>query len=164
MGKYLDSASSMQTSLIGSSFDTATTNLVSELIDDAEAEINKYLSKRYDLSSSTFQTYTSAPPILKKLTKNLVKGYFYRDNSRGGKESLARANEYIKEVKENLQMIMDYKIDLLNTAGAIIVDKDTTSWRIQSSTVDYTETFAEDNPFNWAVDLDKLDDIDDSRD
>lgn len=164
MGKYLDTATSLSNSLIGTTFDTVTTNLIVDLIDDAEAEINKYLSKRYDLSGSAFQTSTSAPPLLTKLTKNLVKGYFYRDNSRGGKESLTRAKEYIDEVKENLMMIADYKVDLLDTAGSLVTDKTDTSWRIQSNTVGYTDTFAEDKATEWAIDSDKLDDIDSSRD
>jgi len=164
LGKYLDTATSMATSLIGTTFDTVTTSLIVELISDAEAEINKYISKRYDLSSNTFQTSTSCPPLLTTLTRQLTKGYFYRDNSRGGKESLTRAKEYINDVRDNLKMIADYKVDLLDTSGSIITDKSETSWRIQSSTVGYTDTFAEDDSKEWAVDTDKLDAIDDSRD
>lgn len=154
----------MQASLIGTSFDTVTTNLIVDLITDAEAEVDKYLSKRFDLSASTFQTSTSCPPILTKITKQLVKGYFYRDNSRGGKESLTRAKEYISEALDNLKMIADYKVDLTSSDGSLVTDKENTSWRIQSSTEDYTDTFGEDDSKNWVVDPDKLDAIEDSRD
>jgi hypothetical protein len=39
----------------------------------------------------------------------------------------------------------------------------TTSFRIQSSTVDYHNTFNEDDPVNWGVDLEKLLAIEDER-
>ena len=164
MGKYLDTATSMSTSLIGTTFDTVTTNLLVELDSDAEAEIDKYLSRRYDISADAFQTSTSAPPILKTFTRQLVKGYFYRDNSRGGKESLTRANEYLDDVRNCLTMIADFKMDLLNTAGSVIVDKSDSGWRVQSSTNTYTDTFAEDTATEWLVDPDKLTAISDSRD
>ena len=163
MGKYLDTATSMATSLIGTTFDTVTTALMVEIVDDAENEIDKYLSRRYDISSDAFQTATSAPPILKTLTRQLVKGYFYRDNSRGGKESLTRANEYLDDARKCLSMIADFEMDLLNTSGSVIVDKSESGWRVQSSTNSYTDTFAEDSATEWVIDPDKLTDISNSR-
>ena len=57
--------------------------------DHAEAEVNKYLSKRYDLSSATFKTSGAIPPIVTMLTERMAEGYLWRWVSRGGKESIA---------------------------------------------------------------------------
>ena len=54
-------------------------------------------------------------------------------------------------------------MDLYNTAGSIIPDKPDTSYRVLSNTDDFVETFQEDNPLNWRIDGDKLDEISDDR-
>ena len=76
---------------------------------------------------------------------------------------MARAREILKDTQANLQAVADYKMHLANTAGALILDISTTSYRVKSNTMDYHPTFDEDDPINWVIDEDKLSDISDDR-
>lgn len=161
MGVYA-TTTSLAVMMIGTTFDSLTTALASKLITHAENEINKHLSKRYDISS--FQTVTSVPPLVTSLAEQLAVGYMYRHMDRGGEHPDTRPAQIIKPIMENLKAIADYKMDLLNTAGAVINDMSNTSYRCLSTTDGYSNTFNEDDPLNWQVDSDKLDDISDERD
>jgi hypothetical protein len=150
--------------MVGLNFDTATTALASKMITHAENEINKYLSKRYDLSAATFQTSSSIPPLVTSLCERLAEGYVWRQNSRGGKESLARAKELIKEVTDNLNLIATYKLDLVDTSGSVLDDMSNTAFRVLCNTTQYSNTMNEDDELSWEIDSDKLDDIATGRD
>lgn len=149
--------------MVGTTFDTATTALASEMISDAEAEINKYLSKRYDIS--TFQSSAgSVPPMVRTWAYTLSEGYTYQRLSRGGKEAMDRAQILIDQTIKNLEKIADYELDLVNTAGGVITDMSNTAYRLMSTTDTYIPTFGEDDELKWEVDENKLDDLDDDRD
>lgn len=161
MGTYA-TTTSLQTLMVGTTFDTATTSLATKLITHAENEINKYISKRYDVSS--FSTSTAVPPLLTSLCETLSEGYMYQRMSRGGKESLSRAKNLIDQAVENLQMIAEYKLDLVNTSGGVVTDMSQTAYRVLSNTTGYANTFNEDDPLNWEISDAKLDDIESERD
>jgi hypothetical protein len=148
--------------MIGTTFDSLTTALCSKLITHSENEINKYLSNRYNISA--FNTSGSVPPLVTSLCETLVEGYMYQRMSRGGKEMLANGSALIKQAKENLMMINEYKMNLLNTAGSLISDASNTGYVVLSNTTDYSNTFNEDSELLWAIDEDKLDDIESERD
>lgn len=162
--------------MIGVNFDTATTALASQMITKAEARINQGLSKRYDITSTYFQTTTSVPPMVREMTETLAEGFMWKALSRGAKESISRGQHMIdeiigkstgdKRVGDNgaLFNISNYAADLLNTAGSLIPDSVNTTFRIQSSTVDYTDTFDEGPETAWVADSDKLDDIANAKD
>lgn len=152
----------LQTLMVGTQFDSKSTSLATQCLDDAEAEVNKYLSKRYDLT--TFNTSTSIPPLVRTLTNRLAQGYMWIHQSRGRKETITYGEKYIKMALENLQMIADYKLDLLDTSGSAVVDTANSSYQILSNTDDYVNTFNEDDPLNWDVDSNKLEDISSERD
>lgn len=160
MGTYA-TTSSLNTLMIGTTFDSLTTSLAAKCITHAENEINKYISKRYDITS--FQTVTSVPPLITSLCENLSTGYMYQKMGRGGKEAMERGEMFIKPALENLKDIRDYKMDLVNTAGSVITDFSNTAYRVLSNTDSYAPTFNEDDSLNWVVDPDKLDDIDSER-
>ncbi len=162
MGTYA-TTTSLDDMMIGTTFDTATTALVTKAIDHAETEIDKYLSKRYDVSVSPFLSATSVPPLVTSLCERMAMGYYYWWNSRGGKDGDTRGQSFLKEAKENLQQIADYKLDLLDINGDPIADMSNTAFRIKSSTETYSSTFDEDSELDWAVDSDKLSDIYDGR-
>lgn len=164
MGLYCTSTS-IQTLMVGVDFDSLTTALCTKLIGQSEAEINKYLSRRYDLSSNVFQTTTSIPPIVTMLSEKLTTGYMWQALSRGGasKEALARGKELVKEVMDNLKLLSEYKGDIVGSDGSVVDDMSNTAYRVLSSTSGYTDTFAEDSELNWEVDPDKLDDISTNR-
>ena len=156
--------SSLDTRMVGLTFDTATTALAAEMIVDAENEVNKYLARRYDLSSSYFATTTAIPPIVRSLTTRLAEAYMWKSGSRGGKESITRGEALEKSVMKNLEDIAAYKGELTDTLGSIIPDKSNTAYRVLSNTQGYTPTFNEDKAESWRVDQDKLEDIRNERD
>ena len=163
MGTYC-TTTALQTLMPNTQFNTATSSIAALAIQQAESEINKYLSKRYDLSSDTFQTATSVPPMVRTFCEWLATGYTFESMSRGGKEQFTRSDRFINRAINNLKMIADYNLDLLHTSGSVVADKGKTALRVLSNTSDYSSTFNEDDPLNWAVDPDKLDDIADERD
>lgn len=162
MGTYA-TTTSLQTLMIGVTFDTATTSLCTKMITHAENEINKYLSKRYDVSVF-LATATSVPPLVTSLCETITEGYMYHRMSRGGKDWRDRGVELVKQATDNLQMIADYKLDLVDSSGTAIVASANGTFQILSTTTDYSNTFNEDDPLNWVVDDDKLDDVESERD
>ena len=149
--------------MVDTEFDTATTALASSLIIDAENEIRKRLSKRYDVSSASFQTSTSIPPMVTTLCECLSLGYMYENLSRDGKDAYARSDRFLKKAFDNMDAIVDYKANLLNSAGSSLSES-TESLPMYSTTKDYHDTFAEDDALKWGVDGDKLNAISTERD
>ena len=154
---------SLDERMVGTNFDTATTALASEMLGDAQAEVNKYLSKRYDVSAF-MSSAGSVPPIVSTWTYTLGEGYMYQRMSRGGKDAMERGQYFIDQVIKNLEKVAAYELDIVSTAGSVISDMSNTSYRLLSTTDSYKDTFAEDDPLNWKVDQNKLDDISDDRD
>lgn len=161
MGTFATSTS-LAVKMVGTTFNSAASDLASACIEDAENEIMKNLSGMYDLEADYFQTSTSTPPMVRTLTENLAMGYMYECLSRGGKESYMRSDRLIKRVTENLKALADGTMQLFDTLGALIVPTNT-KWRVISNTSEYTPTFGEDHPRRWKIDSTKLDDIADSR-
>lgn len=158
MGTYA-TTTSIETLATGYTFNTATSAVASKCIAWAENEIDKKLSRRYDVAS--FKTTT--PPLITSLCESLALAYFYENMSRGSKESITRAKIMIDRVMENLTELADGEAALVNTAGSSVPDSfGTTS--VKCNTSDYAPTFAEDDPLKWKVDSTKLDDIDSGRD
>jgi hypothetical protein len=162
MGTYA-TTTALSTTMVGVNFNTATSLIAAKMITQAEQKINSYLSRRYDLSSSTFQTTTSIPPQITTLCERLAEGYMWKSISRGSKESITRGKELVEECLKELQMISDCKVDLLNTAGSAISELSTGAYRVLSNTTNYATTFDEDDELSWAVSSEKLEDISDGR-
>ena len=157
MGNYA-TTTSIYTFLIGTDSDTQTTALIGKCIEWAENEVNKKLAKRYDVSAFL----PDVPPQVRSLTEELAVAYFHFHNSRGSKESITRYKELRKFPDENLDELAAGKCELVNTAGAVIVNPNAPG--VLCSTSDYEPTFDEGNELNWRVDRDKLEDIRDSKD
>ena len=160
MGTYA-TTTSLETIMIGTTFDTATSALGSKMITHAESEVNKYISKRYDVSSFTT---TSMPPLLTSLTETLAEGYMYQRMSRGGKEGLAHGKALIDMALKNLELIAKRELDLLDSSGDPVAEASNSSYQILSNTTAYSPTFNEDDSLDWKVDINKLDDIESDRD
>ena len=152
---------SLFTKMIGTVNDTATINLASASIYDAENEIKKLLAKRYDFSVAPFLTTTSIPPIVTTMTETLAIGYMYENMSRGSKEGYARADRYIKRVMDNIEKLVEGEAQLTDSSGDPISEIEG-DWAVYT-TDQYDNTFNEDDPSNWSPDQDKLDDIDSER-
>lgn len=161
MGTYA-TTTSLETLWGGASF-ADITSTASLMITQAENEIDKMLSKRYDMSSAIFQTSTSVPPMITTLCEWLSLGYLYENTARGSTNSYERADRYIKKAMDNIEGILDNKYDLVDENGDPISDNGS-QFTILSNQTDYHQTFNEDDPLDWSVDTDKLDDISDGRD
>lgn len=164
MGLYA-TTTGLQTKMVGTVFDSATTSLASACIYDAENEVKKYLSKRYDLETAYFTTATSIPPLVRSLTETLAVGFMTEHMARGSKEAIARGAAIQKRAMDNLTMIQEGKSQLFDTAGALIPEDSTGSdWQVLHNGETYAPTFDEGDPKNWKVDRDKLTDIADEKD
>lgn len=163
MGIYA-TTSSLAIMMIGTTFDSITTALATKLITHAENEVDKYLSKRYDVSGSPFDTSTSIPPIVTSITETLAEGYMHQRMSRGGKDAMLRGKELINQAMDNLKLIADYKLDIVDSSGDVVTDMSQTAYRVLSTTSNYSNTFNEDSELDWEVDQEKLDDIESERD
>jgi hypothetical protein len=163
VGTYA-TTTALSTVMVGTRFDTATTALATKCIDQAEGRINAALAKRYDLSSSYFQTSTACPPALRALAENLSEGLMWQKMARGSKESMARGKDLVEQSLEELKALVERNSDLVDTSGSVVPDSSSGNARVLCNTSDYSPTFDEDDPLNWKVDTDKLDDISDARD
>lgn len=148
--------------MVGTVF-TGLTDTANECITQAEDEIRKKLARRYDVSSNYFQTSTSAPPALINIAKWLATGFTYEANARGGKDAFDRADRFIKKAMDNLNELAEGMCNLYDSTGSIIAERGGFNF-ITSTSSNYSNTFNEDDPLNWSVDSDKLEDISSERD
>ena len=161
MGTYC-TTTSLETLWGGASFANLTST-ATLMISQAENEIDKRLSRRYDMSSAIFQTTTSVPPMITTLCEWLSLGFIYENTARGSQDAFVRADRYIQKTYDNIDEILAYKADLIDSDGDKIADNGT-QFKVYSNQDDYAPTFNEDSELGWTVDKDKLDDIADERD
>lgn len=148
--------------LIGySSSDTATAQIISDSIEDAENEINKYLGERYDVS--LWSTLTSTPPIVKTICKWYAAGLAVEACSRGGKEAMKRSEILINRATKNLEKLESGALTIIDSTGSAVV-KDNDPMQVYSNTEDYSNTFNEDDSLKWCISRQKKLDIADERD
>lgn len=159
MGFYC-TTTTLETLWGGATFD-ALTATASKAIDQAENEINKILSKRYDVSNWQ-DTTTSIPPMVSTLCEWLSLGYTYELTARGSKDAYVRADRFIKKAHDNMNAIIDGKYNLVDENEDVIEDG-SAKIQILGGQENYHTTFDEDDPLNWTVDKDKLTDISDGR-
>lgn len=146
----------MQTLLpAATSFNTA---LASKCITFSEQMINTKLGKRYDIS--TWATVT--PPIIIELCECIATAKYEQRIGRGSKDTSARTERDLEHCKEILDQLAANKLQIHDTAGSVIASANHPG--VKTNTDDYYPTFAEDNPLNWDIDEDKLEDIGDDRD
>ena len=160
MGIYA-TTTSLETLLIGYTFDTATTDLATICITDGENEVRKYLSRRYDLTSTdlALTTTSSIPPQVTTWTEQWAEGLLYQRMSRGGKESLERGQMVLTRVRKNLDRVAEGESNLVAANGGIVDEKSNSNNRVLSNTDTYSPTFNVDRQENWRIDPDRLDDV-----
>lgn len=163
MGTYC-TTTSLQTVMAGVTFNTATTSIADKCIEWAEAEINKHLSTRYDLTASTFNTSTATPPMVRAWCEQLSEGYLEQRLARGGVDSLERGEKKINPVLANLKSVSEGLLSIADTSGSLITDSSDSQYAVSSNTSDYAQTFDVDTSTAWEIDSDRLDDVDDGRD
>jgi hypothetical protein len=165
MSVFCATYTSIQYRLINTDFtNTNTAALFTEAALAADDDIRGHLAKRYDVSSSYFQTSTSAPPLLRKVGQDLTIGYIIEGLSRGSKEDQARSDRYLKRGFSLLEKIANFEMEIFDTAGSLIPGSTTNYAGVKENSSGYHNTFNEDAPTSWAIDQNKLDDIEDERD
>lgn len=136
--------------------DTAGEAALSAHITRAESIVNSYLSARYSLP------FTTVPPIVRTLSEDIASWFHIRGVS---VQDGQRDNPWYLTYKDDLKIlegIRDGKTQLSLTDGSILGPISTN--RFLSSTDGYSRTMDLDDPKNWGVDQDRLDDIADRRD
>ena len=132
--------------------------------DRADSWIDGKLSKRYQIPLNGATTDTAAvPPLIRTLSQELnmawtYDSFFARDNQ----NTSEYADEKEKRVFDMLDQLQMRKIDLVDTAGSVIPERDS-STKLTSTSAKYTPTFLEDSVTASRVDSTKLDDIRGSR-
>lgn len=162
MGTFA-TTTSLDTLMVDTNFDTATTSLADLCITQAENKIREKMSERYDTSADAWQTSTSIPPVATTWCEWLSMGYMYENLSRGGGKAFQRADRFIEKAMDNMKDVVNYEANVVDSSGEPINDK-SDAFQVLSNTDDYHETFNEDDPLHWSQDPDKLDDIATDRD
>lgn len=147
----------------GTNFTNGVVTLASQCITDAENKIREKMSDRYDVSSDAWQTSTSTPPVVKTWCQWLSMGYLYENLSRGGKDAYKRADRYIEKAMSNMENVLEFKANVLDSTGSTITDSPQ-GFELTSTSINYHDTFDEGDPIYWGPDEDKIDDISDERD
>lgn len=163
MGTF-STTTTLDTVMVGVNFNTATTSLAGECITWAEDEIRKYLSVRYDLTADAFQTSTSTPPLVKSWCTRLACGYLEVQNSRGGRQAIELGEKKIESVLSNLKMVAEGTLSIADSTGSLLTESTNSHFAVDSNTDGYAQTFNVDDPLDWGVDSDRLDDVKDERD
>lgn len=159
MGVYA-TTTSLDTLMPEVEFNSGTEDIATICITWAENEVNKKLSKRYD--TSAWSTLTLTPPMITSITETLSLGYLHDQLSRGSVESQSRAQRLLDRAMANLEELLDYSVDLVDSSGAVVSDR-SSKIIIKANTDSYSNTFNEDDPLNWKINSTKLSDIDSER-
>ena len=133
---------------------TETSALITAKIPRADATINSYIGRRYNIP------FSPVPPKVEEISIKLTA--FYTLESKFSRDS-HNTNDWVeilgKEAITDLELIRDRKIDLVDSTGSMISEK-TASTRLASSTYDY-QPFADlDDISSWDIPTDRLDAID----
>lgn len=139
-------------------------SLAAKCIVWAENQVKSKLSRRYDISGSPFLTSTSVPPQITSITEMIASGHLFKQLSRGAPESIDRGNEIIKDGMDQLISLATGESHLLDTSGSFVGERtDSVREYVIHSASGYHTTFDEDDPINWKIDPDKIDDIESGR-
>lgn len=162
MGSYATTSSLSQlipNALAGgtTTSDTEATATFSKHIERAEGDINAVLAEKYSLPFST------VPPSIRSWAEDLACFYFLRaavaQDGRVGDTSADRfkgSYDRLVDAQKN-----GFRGVLSLTEGSYVPRMTANMFR--SSTKDYAPTFDQDDPKEWGVDPDRLDDIADGR-
>ena len=124
--------------------------------------VNAMIGARYNVAGFIIGTTTTdVPPLVRTMSEDLacwfsIRGGYVQD---GG-----RRQDYLDDYKnavETLKEIRDGKQALLYTGGAVVPP--VSASRYISNTEAYSHIFNMDDPENWAVDVDQVSDIGDTR-
>lgn len=146
--------------LVNVGTDVIGTTAVYRHIARADNIINTRLSKRYTVP---FDTGTATPPVIKTISTDLAAYFVMRSLFT---KDAQNTNDWVDDLKfmalDTLKRIETGQTKLYDINGEVITQLEVDD--LYSDTQDYTPVFDVDGEKEWAVDSDRLDDIDDDRD
>lgn len=132
-------------------------SLCSNHIRRSEGIVMSKVSRRYDMSGYTI---TTAPPLLKTITEDIASYFVYRSEFSSDNQNFNEWTDKFNDAMAILNELRDGTFDLVDTAGALIASRSTSTENlVTSNTKSYTPTFGEDSTTAQKVDSTKLDDL-----
>lgn len=137
--------------------DTVGTAIFAKQITNAETIVNSYISARYSLP------FTTIPPLLTTLTEGLaVCGFIKASYVQDGQIDNKYWEAFCKSAYETLENIKNGETKLTLTDGSLVAPK--TSSRFMISSENYAPVFGMDEPTEWGISTNQLDEIESERD
>jgi phage gp36-like protein len=161
MGRYISPSDIYDVRIYGLSSLTVAPTIVSTYIDDTEAIINSYISKRYTLPLVP-SSLTNVPPIIAKVNKDLaayeILNYLY---SQQNQNVNSWVEDMAKAAYHKLESIASDKIRVVYTEGTLASMN--TNINMASSMEDVPLMFNVDSDYNMKVPNNLLDAIAENR-
>lgn len=92
-------------------------SLIEEYRQEAESEVNGYLSRRYAIPLTTI------PKVIRNITTKLAAGYLHESEF----APEATGEKWTKEAREHLLQIQKGQVELLDDTGAVLAERSTNS-------------------------------------
>ena len=141
------------------STDSATMDALNAHIRRADDVINGKLARRYSIPFTT----TTVPPLVRTIAEDLTSGFLFRSLfTRDSQNKNTWTEDLMKKAYEVLDQIAAYEVDLVDTAGSLLAERDVAN-RIDSSSENYYSIFDVDTDTSWDIDPDRLQDISDRK-
>jgi len=151
-------STSIYTMLPGLTNNTANTAIIDQYITRVKGKIDNYVIGLY--SPGDWTTAASTPPGIIQISDSIVAMWTMRSLfTRDGQNVNNWVAELGKQALEDLEKIASGEINLVNNSSS----REGIHTQISSDTEDYTPIFNLDEPEDWIIDNDQLDDISDDR-
>jgi phage gp36-like protein len=161
MGRYISPADIYDVRIYGLSATVVPTSTVATYIEDSEAIIDSYISKRYSLPVVP-TSLTNVPPILAKVAKDMsayeILNYLYSQQNQNVNNWVV---DMAKAAYDKLERIADDKIRIVYTGGSL-ASMDI-GINMASSMEDVPLVFNVDSDYNMQVPNNLLDAISEAR-
>ena len=139
--------------------DSATVDALNAHIRRVDDLINGKLARRYSVPFTT----TTVPPLVRTIAEDLTAGFLFRSLfTRDSQNRNDWTEDLMKRSYETLDQIAAYEVDLVDTAGSLLSERDVAN-RIDSSSENYYPIFDVDTETSWAIDPDRAQDISDRK-
>ena len=130
-------------------------------ISRADNVINGKISGRYDVKNFT----VSVPPLLKTISEDITSYFSFRSFYSSDSQNVNEWTDRFKEAVEILNEIRDGDVDLVDSIGDVIGEREATSTdgMVDSNTIDTQSFFDVDDPTSWKFDDDMISTVEGRR-
>lgn len=139
--------------------DSAASDALNEHVRRADAIINGKLARRYAVPF----TSTAVPPLVREIAEDISAAMLFRSLfSRDSQNKNNNLEEQKDEAFKLLDELSQYDIDLVNTAGTLLAEKNVGTL-VDSSTENFFPVFDVGSVTSQIIDPDRLKDIADKK-